>query len=205
MNTADAAELLTLAAAFDRRTIGEADARAWAAALHAVPLDHDTRAAVARHYAETREWLTPAHVTSTRARIRAERLARHTDPIPAADPDDPAAYRAALLGDRAAVATGQAPPTEYRALTTGDPAPNVAAFIADHRPGQMPPALRADLAQQGIGTRRVRFPELAVPCPRVSCRARRHMPCKRPSGVELRNHTHPQRQDAYAATQSPDR
>ncbi|MGW2130429.1 zinc finger domain-containing protein [Streptomyces coelicoflavus] len=74
MTPADASELLTLAAAFDRRTVGEADARAWAAALHAVPLDDDARAAIARHYAETSDWLTPAHVRQQRAKIRAERI-----------------------------------------------------------------------------------------------------------------------------------
>ncbi|MFK0297225.1 hypothetical protein ACIQU6_43090, partial [Streptomyces sp. NPDC090442] len=47
MTPADAAELLSLCAAFDRRTIGEADAHAWARALHDVPLDEDTRTAVA--------------------------------------------------------------------------------------------------------------------------------------------------------------
>lgn len=75
MTPADAAELLTLAAAFDRRTVGEADARAWAAALHTLPLDQDARAAVARHYSETDKWLTPAHVRQQRTKIRAERVA----------------------------------------------------------------------------------------------------------------------------------
>ncbi|MFE7017640.1 hypothetical protein ACFVAQ_45525, partial [Streptomyces sp. NPDC057651] len=74
MTPADAAELLTLAAAFDRRTVGEADARAWAAALNSTPLDADTREAVARHYADTDKWLTPAHVRQQRAKIRAERI-----------------------------------------------------------------------------------------------------------------------------------
>ncbi|MCX4818380.1 hypothetical protein OG883_00340 [Streptomyces sp. NBC_01142] len=46
---------------------------------------------------------------------RAEVMARHTDPVPAADPDNPAAWREELLGTRASVARGHAAPAQYRA------------------------------------------------------------------------------------------
>lgn len=128
MTPADAAELLTLAAAFDRRTVGEADARAWAAALHAVPLDDDTRAAVARHYADTDRWLTPAHVLQQRAKIRADRLDR-ANVLYEGQPDETGAQsiarRRALL---AAVADGRI-------------APQTATQAVGLAPGTAPPAL----------------------------------------------------------------
>lgn len=46
---------------------------------------------------------------------RAEVMNRHTDPVPTADPDNPAAWRQELLGTRAAVARGHAEPAQYRA------------------------------------------------------------------------------------------
>ncbi|CAM3740810.1 MULTISPECIES: zinc finger domain-containing protein [Streptomyces] len=141
MTPADAAELLTLAAAFDRRTVGEADARAWAAALHAIPLDDDARAAVARHYAETDRWLTPAHVLKQRAAIRADRLTRANvfdDGRPDETPEQYLARRRALTAaiadgrlepQTAAQGVGLAASTAPRALT-GGPAPEVAARLA---------------------------------------------------------------------------
>lgn len=66
---ADAAELLMIAAAFDRRTIGEADAVAWADALH--DLDPMMCAAGVRsHYRDTAEWIMPSHI---RQRVKALR------------------------------------------------------------------------------------------------------------------------------------
>lgn len=63
---ADAAELLSLAAAFDRRKIGEADAVAWADALHDLT-PTECAEAIRLHYRETDAWLMPAHV---RQRVR---------------------------------------------------------------------------------------------------------------------------------------
>lgn len=199
MNTADAAELLTLAAAFDRRTIGEADAHAWAAALHDTPLDDDTRAAVARHYAETSDWLTPAHVRTNRHRIRAERLG-DTPPIyePPAYDETGEQYVLRRRQQLAAIADGRIP----------RPAPALPAAPSDRlkatlaRVGEMPDHIRQQITDDTggkYGRAKANFPELAVDCPRPDCRAHRHEPCKRPSGKELRDHTHHQRQEAYAA------
>jgi hypothetical protein len=80
MDKGDAAELLGYCAAFDNRTVGEVDSTAWAAALHDVPLDDDTTAAVARYYgtaperAGERLWIQPHHVRAGRLAIRQERL-----------------------------------------------------------------------------------------------------------------------------------
>lgn len=84
MNASEAAILLGLAAAYDRRTVGEADARAWADALDDIALE-DAQDAVKRHYRTSTEWIMPAHVRKGVAAIARERraeLAAVRDPIP---------------------------------------------------------------------------------------------------------------------------
>jgi len=61
MKPSDAARILAVAAVYDRRTVGELDAKAWADALD----DLDPAAcanAVRRHYRESTAWLMPARV-----------------------------------------------------------------------------------------------------------------------------------------------
>lgn len=198
MTPAEAVQILTMAAAFDRRTIGESDARAWAAALHDVPCDPDARAAVARHFAESTDWFTPAHLKSVRHRIRAERLG-DTPPLYEPPPGDEtgAEYIARRRAQLDAIAAGRIP-RPNPALEAG---PSDRLRAALKRVGEMPDHIRQQItADTGgrYGARKAGFPELAVPCPRHDCRAQRHMPCKRPSGRELREHTHHQRQTAYA-------
>ncbi len=72
MNRGDVARVLTKAAAFDSRTIGEADIAAWYEAigdLEAV----DALASVTRHYRETSDRLMPAHVRRLVTEIARER------------------------------------------------------------------------------------------------------------------------------------
>jgi hypothetical protein len=61
MNRSDAATLLAVAASFDRRTVGKADAAAWAVILADVSFE-EAQAAVVAHYAERSEWLMPSHI-----------------------------------------------------------------------------------------------------------------------------------------------
>ncbi|GGW68159.1 zinc finger domain-containing protein [Streptomyces griseoloalbus] len=219
MTPADAAELLTLCAAFDRRTVGEADARAWAAALNAVPLDDDARAAVARHYADTDRWITPAHVIQQRAKIRRDRIDRANvlyDGRPGETGAESIARRRALdraIGDgriapqTATQAVGRAPGTAPPALT-GGPAPDVAARLAaigrripDDAAEQLHPyrarrAQRDALAAAGLPD------PLTVPCPVETCRAAPGKPCSRPTRHGGRRHLtdpHPSRLDAVNA------
>lgn len=63
MNRAETATLLALAASFDRRTVGEADVVAWAAALRALAFV-EARDAVVQHYATSTAWLMPGHITA---------------------------------------------------------------------------------------------------------------------------------------------
>ncbi|MET9291144.1 cell surface glycoprotein [Streptomyces sp. NPDC003077] len=214
MNRQETAALLAYVARLDPRSTPADQAEAgdrldqWYELLADVPATaphpegrHWDAAQAVRHHIATSPYpIKPADVVRPWQAFRRAALDRHTDPVPDADPDDPAAYRAALLGTRLAVATGAAAPTTLRELTTGGPAPELAARLS--AVGEMPSRLRAELAERGIGNRRTRFPELSVDCPRADCRARRSMPCKRPSGAELRDHTHPQRQAAHAAALS---
>lgn len=71
MKHSEAAELLTYAAAFDRRTVGEADVIAWATALDGLNVER-CKAAIITHYRRSTDYLQPAHLwalaraTSTR-------------------------------------------------------------------------------------------------------------------------------------------
>lgn len=79
MNLPETARLLTMIASFNNRTIGESDVIAWQSVLPDVPLA-DAEEAVRRHYAESTDWLMPAHVRHIVRDIHTERdaLARHT-------------------------------------------------------------------------------------------------------------------------------
>lgn len=123
MTKAETARLLALITAFDRRTTGEADVEAW----HLVVGDlnaTDCAQAVRDHFARSREWLMPADVRQGVARIRRDRLAAAGDPPPDADPDDEAAYRAALREGRTRIADPAAlKPRDVSALNVGRPVP----------------------------------------------------------------------------------
>lgn len=82
MTPAQAATVLALAAAYDNRTVGEANAYAWAQAIDdRVSLD-DAKQIVVEHYAHTREWIMPADINSASAILRKGRLDRMTTPEP---------------------------------------------------------------------------------------------------------------------------
>lgn len=66
MNLSGAARVLAAAAAFDKRTVGDADAIAWADALHHLD-PADCIRAVADHYGRSSEYLMPSHI---RVRVR---------------------------------------------------------------------------------------------------------------------------------------
>lgn len=75
MNRSEIAQLLAMAAAYDRRTVGEADVEAWHAALDDLRW-MDARDAVIAHYRGSREWIMPADIREHVRRIRGERLYR---------------------------------------------------------------------------------------------------------------------------------
>jgi hypothetical protein len=126
MNRTEAGVLLSVAAAFDSRTIGEADAMAWSAALADTSFD-DARDAVIAHYADFTDRVMPAHI-KTRVRVaRRERVTiapgtgavAYETEIPDADPDDIAGYLAALRAGRKRRADACARRSLDRAMLAG--------------------------------------------------------------------------------------
>src|SRR4051812_31388108 len=74
MDLAEAHDLLTIAAAYDNREPSAAADQAWAAALSHLAVDFDdARQAIIEHYAESTEWIKPAHVGARAQTIRADR------------------------------------------------------------------------------------------------------------------------------------
>lgn len=220
MTPADAAELLTLAAAFDRRTVGEADARAWAAALNSTPLDDDAREAVARHYAESEKWLTPAHVRQQRAKIRAARIERANvfdDGRPDETPEQYLARRRALTAavadgrleaQTATQAVGLTPGTAPPALT-GGPAPEVAQRLAalgrripDAVADELRPYRPVRAERESLAAHDEPDP-LDVPCHWCKARAGQQC-CSGKNGARNRSTPHPSRvEDATARHNTP--
>jgi hypothetical protein len=217
MTPSEAAKLLSSIAAFDKRTIGEVDARAWGAALHDVPLDADAFAAVARYFGtppkdgEARRWLEPHHVKTMRRKIREERIEAANafyDGNPNEGALDFVARRRAQL---AAAADGTLPPQPIPYALSGPPHPNVAKAITgigrtvppledpNHPPPYVPEMARKAIAEAvpRFGDRYERTPELAIACSNPNCRALPKRPCRRPSGKELRDGTHASRSEDW--------
>jgi hypothetical protein len=116
MTIEETIDLLTAAAAFDRRTVGRADAAAWHAAVGDLRFA-DCEAAVVAHYTETTDWLMPAHVRERVREIRAERLKRTEIPPPPPELlDNPVAYGAALRAAAVAIADGRDPAPAVQAV-----------------------------------------------------------------------------------------
>lgn len=106
MTIEEAIDLLSLAAAYDRRTIGESDAVAWHAALDDIAFG-EAQAAVIAHYRDSRDWLMPADVRRRVKAARRDRLDREI--LPAPDPaltDDAGAYKGALRAAIQRIADG---------------------------------------------------------------------------------------------------
>ena len=72
MNIAETSNALALAQAYDNRTVGEMNVRAWHAILSDLEAA-DVMEAIRRHYAETDAWVMPAHIRRAVADIELER------------------------------------------------------------------------------------------------------------------------------------
>ncbi|WP_327325132.1 hypothetical protein OG735_23500 [Streptomyces sp. NBC_01210] len=131
MDPREVAAVLAYTGRLDPRTIrtGTGEARdqiaQWQELLDDVPFatDHgwDVREAIRAHALDSPYPILPVDVARRWRAHRRDRLDRHTDPTPAADPDDPAAWRAELLRARNAVAVGVVAPSTHRQITGGDP------------------------------------------------------------------------------------
>ncbi|MGW4426618.1 zinc finger domain-containing protein [Streptosporangium sp. NPDC004631] len=163
-------DLLTCAAAYDRRTIGETDVAAWTLAIGDLPYD-DAQAAIVGHYSESTDWLMPAHVRTRVRQARERNIARHPVPELPADPDDPAAYRAELKAAVAQLANGMQAP---RPLAIGSGAPPTDEYT------------RA----RGLDRHPLRLAAKKVVCPWPACRAGIGTACVNASGRRLDQPAH---------------
>jgi hypothetical protein len=151
MTPADAADILTIAAAFDRRKIGKADAIAWADALHDLDV-RDCVDAVRAHFRESTDYLMPVHVRQGVKRIRADRVRSANAAILEphdVDPRDVAAYTAEKRRRIAAIASGRAVSVEPVGAVTR----SVAELMEDAVKSlpAMPPAFPvADIAKKRL-------------------------------------------------------
>lgn len=187
----------------------------WAGILADVPYDFALQAAHA-HYSKSTWPIMPADIASRWAAGVADRLGRHIGTFeptahPELHPDDEAGYRAALAAERRAVATGQQPPNELKAITAGPAAAEVQARL-DQLGTYMPPAVRDALAaHRPVRAERERLATLGEPDPlNVSCswcKAAVDEPCRdlrtNPKDHAVRSARrrtpHPSRVDAAAA------
>lgn len=185
----------------------------WATVLTDVPYDYAVHA-VGQHYANSPFTIRPADIASRWAADVRSRLARHTDPIPAVDPDDDATWRAQLLATRRAVAHGHIEPTPH-AIAAGPPVAiaELTAGIGRTVPRKdktcpyLPPALRADLAASIPGWAEREAARQAGDADLLSivctwCRAEVGQQCRRRktgkdrAGWHRRAQPHPSRADA---------
>ncbi|KDN86722.1 zinc finger domain-containing protein [Kitasatospora cheerisanensis] len=154
MNRSETALLLALCASYDRRTVGEADVRAWQLVL--ADVDHQqAEAAVVAHYGDTRDWIMPADIKRRVAAHRADAARDIQGPgqaaeVPDADPDNIPAYLAALRTQRTRGAEGGAlkqRPVLALLAGVGQPVPTELAAV--RRPGAL--GVRCDTCKAAIG------------------------------------------------------
>ncbi|MEV6834640.1 hypothetical protein AB0N17_09015 [Streptomyces sp. NPDC051133] len=225
MERNEIAAILAYIGRLDPRTVrtGPGEARdqiaQWQELLDDVPFatDHgwDVREAIRSHVLDSPYPILPVDVARKWRAHRRDRLDRHTDPTPASDPDDPAAWRAELLRSRNAVAAGLAAPSTHRQITSGGRLPDVAERLREIG-SCIPPPVRAELARYRP-TRAAReaagnsgAPDaLSVRCEwchapaGAPCRRRRTNPDGTARGNAVRATAHPSRIDLATARLDP--
>lgn len=176
----------------------------WAGILADVPYDDAVRYAH-EHYTKSTFPILPADIATRWTADVHDRLTRHTGTFeptahPWLDPDDEAGYRAALAAERHAVATGQQPPNELRAITAGPAAAEVQARL-DAMGTYMPQSVKETLAAfrpEAVERERLIRSGLADPrsvaCPWDACHAPSGQRC-RTNGRDRRDY-HPARIEA---------
>lgn len=226
MDRRETAALLAYIGRLDPRTIrtDQGEARDQLAQWHellgdlpmATPYGWDARVAARQHIRTSPYQILPADVVRPWESYRRDRLARHSDPTPSADPDDQAAWTAELVGMRRAVAAGIAEPAQARAITSGrdGTGPRMEAML--ERVGScIPPAARAALAPyrpaQAAREMAIALGEpdaLSVGCewckaqPGEPCRRRRIGPDDGVRATAPRATPHPGRLDLAASQQA---
>ncbi|MFJ7997536.1 hypothetical protein ACIQ7D_10375 [Streptomyces sp. NPDC096310] len=182
----------------------------------ATPYGWNARIAARQHIRVSPYPILPADIARPWDSYRRERIARHTDPTPLADPDDQAAWIAELAGTRRAVATGSAQPRQDRAITSGrrQVDPELEARLREVG-SCIPPAARAALrpfrparAAREAAVAQGRPDALAVRCEWCQapvgepCRSRRIGPDGGACGTTPRATPHPGRLDLATTQQA---
>ncbi|MFK0108542.1 cell surface glycoprotein [Streptomyces sp. NPDC091217] len=221
MTREEVAALLAYAVRLDPRTAPADQAAAeetldqWADLLADVPPRaphpngrHWDAAQVVRHHIATSPYpVRPSDVSRPWHSFRRDVVDRHHDPVPAADPDDPEAYRAELVDTRHAVATGASTAATYHELTGGTReerdqlAAERLAALGDYVPRSVADALAEFRPRRAERERRAveGLPDpLDVPCPYQQCRAAAGEPCLNYRRTP-RGSAHPSRLDLATA------
>lgn len=118
MTDDEVVDLLTLAASFDRRKVGDADADAWFMAVGDLPFE-DAKVAVVKHYRDSGDWLMPVHVRRLVKQIREERI--NATALPAPDyeaADKPAVYKSKMQEILRRTGSGRMP---FQSIAGGKP------------------------------------------------------------------------------------
>ncbi|MFF9001524.1 hypothetical protein ACF1GW_06315 [Streptomyces achromogenes] len=179
----------------------------------ATPYGWDACLVARRHIRVSPYQILPADIARPWESYKRDRLHRHTDPTPVADPDDQAAWTAELVGTRRAVAAGTAQPVVYRQLTAGRTNPRLTARL-EQVGSCIPPEARAALApfRRARAAREEALSQgqpnaLSVRCDWCEapvgepCRRRRIGPDGFARGSAPREEPHPGRKDLAAAQQ----
>ncbi|SPF06009.1 zinc finger domain-containing protein [Streptomyces sp. MA5143a] len=221
MDRREVAAVLAYIGRLDPRTIrtGTGEARdqiaQWQELLADVPFatDHgwDVREAIRSHVLDSPYPILPVDVARRWRAHRRDRLDRHTDPTPTADPDNPVAWRAELLRARNAVAAGMAAPSTHRQITSDGRPRDIEERLREIG-SCIPPTVRAELARYRP-TRAAREAAVAEGVPDAlgvrcdwchapvgsPCRQRRASPDGAARGNAVRATPHPSRVDLAAA------
>jgi hypothetical protein len=184
MNANEAAELLAHCSGFDNRQPSIAAAKSWAAALHDLPLDQDTRNAVAAYYTTPpqhpgeRLWILPHHIRTLRSKIRSKRLENFQyEPLP---DETVSEFMARYRSQVQAIASGRvAAPTGQLALA-GNPSKEFVREL-ETRGWSVGRAVSDSDEEQLADTVRRAGP-LGIECP--TCAAAVGRPCKTPGGTD---------------------
>lgn len=186
----------------------------WHELLEEVPMTTphgwDARVVARAHILDSPYAIMPVDIARRWRAYKRDRLQRHTDPTPAADPDDQVAWQAELVATRQAVASGAAQPVAHRQLVSRPPHPDLEARLQDIG-SCIPPAVRAELApyRPARAAREAAVAQgapdpLGVRCawcraqPGEPCRRRRVGPDGRSRGHAIRAISHPGRIDLAA-------
>jgi hypothetical protein len=184
MNADEAAELLGHCSGFDNRQPSIVAAKSWASALYDIPLDNDTKAAVAAYYTtppqnpNERLWILPHHVRTLRSKIRSARLENFQyEPRP---DETTAEYLARYRGQVQAIASGRFPAPTGRLQLEGGPHPNTQAGLEARgwQGGRAVPDEDVTIPQPRLADTVRRPGPLGVECP--ACSAELGRPCKGP-------------------------